>query len=477
MLVVCVRAAIANKEPDTIFFELLELDGTTADDITKTLLKCLHKHGFDDQFLGKCLVAFACDGASVMLGRRAGVATQLCSKFPDLFVWHCSNHRLELAVGDVLKEVSGLNHFKIFFDKLYSLYHASPKNQRELFHCAQSVGQRLLVIGRVLSVRWVASSERTVKAVWENYKVLQVHFSTAANDVSRDSTERAKYKGLHDVLTSVSFVFNLGVMYDALTELSDLSRMLQKRDMTLPEAEKLLVRETRVFESMVSSPGPYMEAVLQAQKEKSFKNVALHENERIVKINAGQFFRSLAENIKSRMTPSTSSHVSTQSSLHGGENQLMNDLMVLQPNKWPEGKLDIQYGDAEVLHLCDRLKVDRRGSIQAFREYKEQRGSTTPAGLKPLLQAVNTIAVSTSECERAFSGMNDILSAKRNSIAISRLSNLIFLKCNGPPLEQFNPHSYVRSWLAKGRRSADERACEAPNHSSKDEPKTCWSLF
>lgn len=112
----------------------------------------------------------------------------------------------ELDVGDVLKE-----------DKI--------------------VGQRLLIIGHVLSVCWVALSERTVRAVWESYSVPQVYFSSAANDVIRESRERAKYKGLHDALTSVPFVFNVGVMYDALTELSDLSRMLQKRGRTLPEAD------------------------------------------------------------------------------------------------------------------------------------------------------------------------------------------------------------------------------------------------
>lgn len=29
VLVVCLRSAIANAEPDTIFFDLVELDGTT----------------------------------------------------------------------------------------------------------------------------------------------------------------------------------------------------------------------------------------------------------------------------------------------------------------------------------------------------------------------------------------------------------------------------------------------------------------
>ncbi len=182
--------------------------------------------------------------------------------------------------------------------------------------------------------------------------------------------------------------------------------------------------------------------------------------------------------MKCRMAPTTSSHDSTQeNSSHRVDNQRMTDIKVLLPETWPERKLDIQYGDEEVLCLCDSQKVGRRGSIQGFQEYKELIGSQTPTALEPLLKAARTIVVSTNECEQAFSSMNDILTAKRNSLAVSRLSNLIFLKCNGPPLEQMSPQSYVRSWLAKGRRSADETACEAPSHPNTADPKTCWSLF
>lgn len=60
--------------PDTIFFDLIELDGTTANYITEKLLACVHKNSFDDH-LDECFVAFVCDGASVMLGRRAGVSS------------------------------------------------------------------------------------------------------------------------------------------------------------------------------------------------------------------------------------------------------------------------------------------------------------------------------------------------------------------------------------------------------------------
>lgn len=124
VLVVCFRLLLLlTQKNQTRFFDLQELDGTTANVITETLLSCLHKYGF----LGECFMAFVCDGASLMLGRKAGVATQLCARFLDLFMWHCLYHRLELAVGDVLKEGSGLNHFKIFFDKLYTLFHVSAK--------------------------------------------------------------------------------------------------------------------------------------------------------------------------------------------------------------------------------------------------------------------------------------------------------------------------------------------------------------
>ncbi len=91
----------------------------------------------------------------------------------------------------------------------------------------------------------------------------------------------------------------------------------------------------------------------------------------------------------------------------------MTDISVLQQDSWPEGKLDTQHGDAEVLCLCDMLKVERRGSIQGFLEYKELRTSKTPAALEPLLEAVHTIAVSTSDRERTFGNMNDILTAQK----------------------------------------------------------------
>jgi hypothetical protein len=53
-------------------------------------------------------------------------------------------------VSNVVEEIHGINNFQIFFDKLYSPYHRSPKNPRELDEIVSSIGICLLNTGRIL---------------------------------------------------------------------------------------------------------------------------------------------------------------------------------------------------------------------------------------------------------------------------------------------------------------------------------------
>lgn len=138
----------------------------------------------------------------------AGVGKLLTNKYPDLLVWHCSNHRLELAVDDVVNEVAGINHFKIFFNTLYALYSSSPKNQYGLKSCAKELDLQFLSIGRILNTRWVVLSLRSVKAVWRNYEALYLHFDKCSLDSSRTSKEKATFKGLKQKITLTDFVLN-----------------------------------------------------------------------------------------------------------------------------------------------------------------------------------------------------------------------------------------------------------------------------
>ena len=127
------------------------------------------------------------------------------------------------------------------------LYSQSPKCQRELVACASELDVHLNRIDRVLSVRWVASSCRTVMAVWRSYAALHEHFVRKSTDPTLGGRERCKFEGLAKKLKSPVFVKNMGLMLDALEELSDLSLALQRADVTLSSATKLISRQVAVF--------------------------------------------------------------------------------------------------------------------------------------------------------------------------------------------------------------------------------------
>lgn len=137
------------------------MDDLGAEGIVCKLLDALDHANLNEAFLSKTLIGLTCDGTSVMLGRKSGVAVRLQSRFPNIVVWHCSAHHLEFAVGDVVKEMMAVNHFKILMDKLYSLYSTSNKNRAELKECAVGLDIQLCKISQVLDTRWVASSLRS----------------------------------------------------------------------------------------------------------------------------------------------------------------------------------------------------------------------------------------------------------------------------------------------------------------------------
>jgi hypothetical protein len=128
ILVLCLRCAMSCNSPvQTSFWDLIELPAATAASIQEAILTNLDSHGLTEKYLRDNFIGFACDEASVMLGRKNGVAVGLQKIFPNLIIWHCANHRQELAVHDTRNEVQGVSSVHLFFDRLYSIYSMSPK--------------------------------------------------------------------------------------------------------------------------------------------------------------------------------------------------------------------------------------------------------------------------------------------------------------------------------------------------------------
>ncbi|XP_051793984.1 E3 SUMO-protein ligase KIAA1586-like [Acanthochromis polyacanthus] len=332
-----------------------------------------------------------------MQGKNTGVATRLTARYPNLFTWHCMNHRVELAVSDAVSEVQTVNHFKVFMEKIHNLYSQSNKSARDLLEAAQEVSSQVLSIGRVLSTGWVAISFRSVKAVWRSYEALNRHFENAAGDQTRNTKERQTYRGLAHCLQSQEFLHDLGLMYDVLSELSNLSQQLQAHSVTLLKADEFLRRTIRGLVSFKNSPGEKSEEALQAQASGHFGTVSLHSNAKFSPINAKQFLQSLINNMEKRLS---------------FEGEMLRDLSVLDTSTWPLSP-GIRHGELQVKRVSKRFGLCEEQTVHGMREFLEH-PDKKPGSLIPLIRCMQTIPCSTAECERGFS-LNNICTDTRST--------------------------------------------------------------
>lgn len=460
--------SIRFEEPHFIFLDLVELRMGTAEAITEVLLSCLLKYGFDDAYLKQNLISFTSDGASVMLGKKSGVAQRLMVKYPNIIVWHCLNHRLELSVGDVVSEVVGVNYFRGFMDKLYALYSQSPKNMAELEEHAKDVGKQVLRIGRVLNTRWVASSFRTVSSVWKNYDHLCKHFETSSEDLTRLETEKAVFRGLWKRISSKQFLIDLALMYDVLYELSLLSEGLQKRNVTLLYADSLIRRCIKHLENMKQHKGEKVIEAEEAIKKMVFNSVKLADSKKIKSISHEQFLTSLINRMEARLIPEA---VEENGKNAAANQSVIADICVLDPNKWPE-EIPPNFGRNEIKSLCHRFHMtqDLNATVIAFEDYIDNGGKkSVPVDLQPLLNCIKVIPCSSAECERGFSVMNCILTDIRSRLLVNRVSNLMFIKLHGPPVNLWKPDEYVLKWLRNHRSAIDSQTKIAKTNSNQEE--------
>jgi len=100
----------------------------------------------------------------------------------------------------------------------------------------------------------------------------------------------------------------LGLMYDALEELSDLSLALQRADINLPVANKLVSRQVEVFAARKTTESGFYKEACDAVEIGLFRGVQVVDtasNSKQREIPKAQFNQALADSIAARLLPNT----------------------------------------------------------------------------------------------------------------------------------------------------------------------------
>jgi hypothetical protein len=115
---------------------------------------------------------------------------------------------------------------------------------------------------------------------------------------------------------------------------------------------------------------------------------------------------------------------------------------VLDQKHWPENvNTQLTFGEVEIRNLLIRLQLNEREMIRGFHEYVLKKAC--PEKLLHLIWTLNTIPISSSECERGFLQVNLIATPTRASLKTKTISALLFIKLVGPPLRLFDPSKYI----------------------------------
>lgn len=173
----------------------------------------------------------------------------------------------------------------------------------------------------------------------------------------------------------------------------------------------------------------------------NFRGVALikaGKSER--EINCKQLYQGLVDSMTAR--------------LMSADDKTFRDLAAITAKENYQTPFAPEYGEVELRELCRKFRLRLPILKDAFRDFKDSKGSLITPDFQKLIFAIDTIPVSTAACERGFSAMNDICTPLRSQLTVPHISSCMFIHIIGPPLTIWNPQPYVRSWLAMDRRDA-----------------------
>ncbi|XP_011924118.1 PREDICTED: uncharacterized protein KIAA1586 homolog isoform X2 [Cercocebus atys] len=443
--------------PVMLFVALKELVSTTAEYIFNTLLTTLNDCGFTNEYLKANLIAFCSDGANTILGRKSGVATKLLENFPEIIIWNCLNHRLQLSLDDSISEIKQINHFKIFLDKIYSIYHQPNKNQTNpLGTVAKELETEIIKIGRVMGPRWAACSLQAATAVWHAYPILYMHFSHS-------------FCGLAKRLANINFLQDLALMIDILEEFSVLSTALQSRSTNIQKAQKLIKRTIRALENLKIGTGKYESQIEDLIKSDKFKDIPFNKNNK---------FNALPRNI---LLDNIIQHMNLRLLSDGNYESIFNYFDLLEPSTWPYEEITSPWiaGEKKLFHLCEILKCEV--DLNDFREFVnnniKSNNVSIPATIQKAKKIVSTIAINSAEAERGFHLMNIICTRVRNSLTIDHVSDLMTINLLGKELADWDATPFVKSWSNCNHRLAtDTRVRQKSTKVFHENQLALWNL-
>ena len=206
--------------------DLITTENFDAETFTNATLKTLEENKIDtSHLLSQCF-----DGASVMSGRKGGVAALIQRKLERNIPYvHCFNHRLHLVI---IKTINEIFIVKNFFEQCIMLHNFFQHGKVAAIYEGNT-------IVRLLEQRWSGHFKIT-KVIFSNYAEIIKVLSAIPENKKFDGEDIATSKGIKSVMLSMEFRFCLVLCKKVLGILDPADSILQGTKCSFKDGVKVI---------------------------------------------------------------------------------------------------------------------------------------------------------------------------------------------------------------------------------------------
>ena len=213
------------------FVRLYGIENTEAKTLVNMILDVLTRLNLSIKKLrGQCY-----DGASAMSGPRSGVAKQIRDLESRAVYTHCYGHSLNLACMDTIKSSKVMQEALDITAEITKLVKLSPRRGTIFQRLKDELAPLDPGIRVLCPTRWTVKAE-ALKSIVDNFEVLQ-HLWEESLEYVKESEMRARILGVSDRMMKFDFFFGAILGETVLSHSDNLSRTLQKGDISASEGQ------------------------------------------------------------------------------------------------------------------------------------------------------------------------------------------------------------------------------------------------
>ena len=439
------------------------------------------------------LVGFGADGASVNSGNKNGVKALLEKNAPWLVYTWCVAHKLELALKDALSGTV-FDNVDDMLTKLYSLYHKSPKKLHELKQLHDLLDfdfeEGAMKPKRASGTRWIEFKLSALRIVLDKYGVYMQHLENLSADKEIRGTDRQKILGYLRKWKSSHMLLNVALFIDVLQPAVILSKAFQDNVIDSVETIYNIKRSKQSLDQLMSKAFEDLPSVKHVfNKLKNTETTCIYQG---IEFPVQNFKKAVADVKASKNTVIESIHSTLDARLDGVSTiELESVAKVLNTEHWKSlAEDEIEFADDMVTDLlakfrptllkqglcpntCDLeildewhdmvshtinfLQSSKANYKKTWRLLFDSSYSTKWKNILLLIQLLFSVPICNAKLERLFSKLRRTKNDERCSIGEERLTNVLRIVEEGPPLASYDSTPVVQMWLNKKVRRPNQK--------------------